>query len=77
MSFGVWFLAAVIPLAIGAAIAAIVIVSRRRSSATGPVAPDIADTAAERDRLAARAAAQRDAAQGVAGAQGRSNNQLF
>lgn len=75
MSLMVWVLAALVPLTIGAIAAAIVIVSRR-SSAPRHAAPDIADGAVLRDRLAAQAAAQRDAAQGIAGQQGRSN-QLF
>ena len=79
MTVGLWVLIAAVPLAIVATIALIAIVAHasRRSSASQPTASQPADTARERDRLAAQAAAQRAVAQGTAGQQGRSNNHLF
>lgn len=79
MTVLLWVLIAAVPLAIGATIALIVIVAHasRRPSASQPTASQAADTALARERLAAEAAAQRAVAQGIAGQQGRSNNQLF
>lgn len=79
MSVSLWILVAVVPIVIGAIIAliAVVAISHRRSTTSLPASPDLADSALERERLAARAAAQRAVAQGIAGQQRRSDNQLF
>lgn len=56
-------------------VVAVMLIVRKKSRPSHP--PQDAGTYAAHDRLAAQAAAQRDAAKGVAGQQGRSNNQLF